>query len=47
MLVPFTTDAKADTMFGDVALAMLKKRGTAQPCRARSWRQMFLRPSAG
>jgi len=44
MLVTFTTDAYADiTMFGDVALTLLKMMGhskTVYP--AQFWQQMFL-----
>lgn len=44
MLVTFTSDAYSDvTMFGDVALAMLKMMGSARPYPVPCWRQMFLR----
>ena len=45
MLVTFKTDAHASiTMFGDVALDMLRMMGIAPLCRAPSWRMMFLWP---
>ena len=45
MLVTFTTNAYADiTMFGDVALAMLKMMGHSGTVPAQSWRKMFLPP---
>lgn len=48
MLVTFTTDTYANvTMFGDIALKMLKMMGTVKLYSARFWRKIFPQPLIG